>query len=74
MVLEEDLIKSVNHFRKGASIVLEAAVEWLFTEVHRICTAHKQNMPSKARKFRYPQVLWIAATYHDQYGNGKFLP
>ena len=72
IVLEEDLIKAANHFKKGAGIVYQTAVDWLFTELHRISVSYKEKLPSKARKFRNPQFLWVAATYHDRYGNGNF--
>ena len=72
IVLEEDLIKSTNHFKKGASIVIEAAINWLAEELHRIAITHKASLPSKSCKFKYPQFLWVAATYHDNYGNGNF--
>ena len=72
VVLEDDLLDVINHYRIGASDAINPCIEWLVTEFHCITVVYKEKLPSKSRKFCYPQILWIAATYHNGYGNGNY--
>ena len=65
IILENDLIAAANHSIKGESHVLGPCIDWLAAELHKISTAHKEQLPSKSCKYRYPQLLWVAAVYHD---------
>ena len=43
----------------------------------RITTAYKEKLPTKSRKFKYPQFFWVPAVHHDGFGSknlysGKF--
>ena len=64
IVLDDDLIIAANHYTDGISHLLGSLVDWIATEMHRIIAAHKDKLPTKARKFRYPQILWTAAMHH----------
>ena len=64
MVLENDILNAVNHYNPGISLLCGKVMEWLTNQFHRIITAHKEKLPSKARKFKYPHILWIAAPNH----------
>ena len=72
IVLEEDLLKAINHYKVGASLAIEPCVHWLMSELHELSTKYKTKLPTKARKFRYPQFLWISAVFHDGFKSGNY--
>ena len=43
--------------------------EWLANQMHQAVSLHKERLPSKARKFKYPTILWALIPYHDIYGH-----
>ena len=72
VVIEDDLLNAVDHFKIGASDALGPCIEWMFKEFHRTIAAYKEKLPTKARKFKYPQILWVAPVFHDGFGNGNY--
>ena len=66
------MIKAINFYKPGASSVFGACINWLVSEMHRIVTGYKEQLPSKSRKFRYPQFLWVPALYHDGFDNNLY--
>ena len=62
LVFESDVINDLRHYKPGISVALGKLLEWLANQLHRIITAHKEKLPSKARKFRYPTIRWVEAT------------
>ena len=46
-------------------------IDWLVAEYFRIAVAYKEKLPTKARKFKYPHFLWVAAVYHNEFFNGN---
>ena len=71
LVMEDDLIKSSNHYTDGISTLLGQQCEWLANEIHRTISGYKEKLPTKARKFRYPHILWIGAVHHTDFGGKK---
>ena len=65
IVLEDDLLKIANHFKAGADKILEPWIQWITKEFHRSIVAYKEKLPSKARKFKYPTILWVPAMIHE---------
>ena len=72
VVLDADIVKSIHNYKTGASQAYGAAIDWLVTEFHRITTAHKEKLPSRSRKFKYPQILWVPAVLHDQFTDNVY--
>ena len=64
LVFEDDILKEVNHFKPGISHICGRLLEWLSNQLHRAIVAHKEKLPSKSRKFRYPTILWVKAVKH----------
>ena len=64
LVLETDLIKAADHYTDGISTVIGQMAEWVVNQMHRLIMAHKEKLATKARKFKYPQIFWIAAVHH----------
>ena len=67
LVLDNDLLNYFNHYKPGVSLLLGKAVEWIANQFHRIITAHKEKLPSKSRKFKYPTILWSKLPIHKEW-------
>ena len=71
VVIEGDLLDSLNHYKTGAADGITPCTNWLTSEFHRVTVAHKEKLNSKSRKFCYPYLLFTAAVYHDGFRNGN---
>ena len=69
MIIDDDILDEIDHYKEGISVILGRVLEWLGNQFHRIITAHKEKLPSKARKFKFPMVLWCYIPLHDIYGH-----
>ena len=63
-VFEEDILDEMNHFKPGVSLLSGRCLEWLGNQIHRIVITHKERLPSKARKFKYPTIFWVSLPNH----------
>ena len=70
--MEDDILNLINHLKTGADLATQPCVEWVMKQLHRMSDSYKEKLPTKSRKFRYPQFLWVSAVYHDGFGNGNF--
>ena len=66
MVLDMDFLDHINHYNPGISFICGKMLEWVSNQLHRAVTAHKEKLPSKSRKFRYPMFLWIRMPMHKR--------
>ena len=55
VMLEGDLLRAINHFKDAATVAYGPVILWLVSELHRIIVAHKEKLPTKARKFKFPK-------------------
>ena len=69
IVLERDAIEAINHTKPGFSILAGKIIEWLFNQIHRLIVAHKELLPSRSRKFKYPTILWVSLVKHQDWGS-----
>ena len=53
IILDDDITDAIDHYKPGISYGIGRMLEWLINEFHRIVTNHKENMPTRARKFKY---------------------
>ena len=77
IVLDDDLMDALNHYKEGFSLSIGKLMEWLANEFHDLIAKHKEKLPSKSRKFKYPCILWCKIPLHEIYGEynefkGKF--
>ena len=68
IVLDDDLMDSLGHYQEGFSLSIGKLMEWLANELHDIICKHKEKLPSRSRKFKYPAVLWCTIPLHMVYG------
>ena len=40
-------------------------------EYHRLTLAQKELLPNKARKYRFPQFIWIIPPFHDNFPHNR---
>ena len=70
-VIEEDLLKAADHYKKGTSSYLKPCIEWLVSNVFNITDTYKQSLPTKSRKFKYPSYFWVPAVFHNAFASGN---
>ena len=67
IVLDSDLYKNIevkNEEVEDLESIMAFTFEYLIKNVHNEIEKHKMIMPIKARKYRYPSVLWIIPPGH----------
>ena len=64
-VIENDILTALKHFKPGISLMIGKSLEWIMNQIHRIIITHKEKMPSKSRKFKYPTILWCSLPNHQ---------
>ena len=69
IVLDDDMLDELNHYKSGITRSIGEMIEWIFIQIHRIVTAHKEQLPSKSRKFKYPTILWCLIPCHKVYNH-----
>ena len=46
-------------------------LNWLMNEYDKLISIHKENLPAKAKRAGYPQILWIEPPLHDNFLNNR---
>ena len=69
IIFDDDLMDAIDHYKSGISYALGKTLEWLANEFHKIINTHKEKLPTKARKFKYPAIIWFKIPYHEVYGH-----
>ena len=57
IVLNDDMLDALDHYQTGISISIGRMVEWEVNEIHSIVAKHKENLPSRSSRFKYPMIL-----------------
>ena len=69
VMLDDDIMDALDHYTTGISYAIGKTLEWLVNQMHRIIISHKEKLPSKSRKFKYPTFLWVKIPNHHIYGH-----
>ena len=64
VVLEMDMCNECSYDDFGLSLVMGTNLKWIANEYHRLLTAYKDTLPEKAKKYRYPEILWVSPPRH----------
>ena len=72
-VPDDDIIVFLNYVEYGISKCLGRIVDWIMREHNRIIESYKEYLPLKAKKYSYPQLIWIKALTHDNFNNNLML-
>ena len=65
MVLDDDIIKSVDYSGYGVSIILGEAIEWLVKETNTAIVDKKSFLSEKAKRDTEPIVYWLVSPCHS---------
>ena len=68
MIIDGDLLVEIKHNKPGVSEALGRTMEWIVNQFHRVITGYKEKLPSKARKFKYPTILWCLLPENVSFG------
>ena len=67
IVVNDDIIDTFDHYKIGFSQAIGCIIEWLGNQLHHVITSYKEKLPSKARKFKFPTLLWTEIPQHEMY-------
>ena len=58
VVPDADILNAINNgrYREGISKEIRQALNWIMREFYKIVSAHKDVLPTKAKKTNYPQL------------------
>ena len=65
IVLEDDLIDTLNYPYPGASTMLGPWFEWLVKEINGLIQERKNQLPPKAIRNNWTLVYWVAPVIHQ---------
>ena len=68
-VFDDDILDAIDHYEMGLSNAIGRVMEWLANHLHHLISGYKDKLPSKARKFKYPHLLWCLIPKHSFYGH-----
>ena len=73
IVLDDDLVKYYGPDEDSESLTkaLRRLINELMTEFRKIISTQKERLPKKAKRFFYPQFVWIQAPLNCQYDNNR---
>ena len=60
LVTDDDMIRSTPYEGEDVQITYTKILQWITKEFYRISLAHKEKLPNKARRYKYPAFIWIA--------------
>ena len=69
MVLDDDFVRQIKCPQFGMSEFFGRIVEYLFREIYKLISSHKDHLPVRAKKATYPHFLWIQAPMHKNFPN-----
>ena len=70
ILLEDDIINYVNYDSFGVTEMFGKIADYLNREIKRTINEFKgKYLPPRARKFTWPQVIWIVPTLNEHYSN-----
>ena len=68
-VLDDDLLDAIDHYDFGITIALGKIMEWITNQIHKIIVCYKDKLPSRARKYKFPSIIWVNIPKHNVYGH-----
>ena len=69
IVLDDDLVKYLNHDGEGQSKALRRILNELMTDFRKIVSKQKEFLEKKSKKPYYPQFVWLEAPMNVNFGN-----
>ena len=69
IILEDDMIDYVNVDGFGISLAYGKLLHYLFSEFNKMIAAHKDQLPLRAKRQHFPELLWINPYFHSSFNN-----
>ena len=68
IITESDVISNINYSQFGVSGAYGMVIEYSMKQVNNLVNSFLgQNLPQKANKYNWPNILWIEPTLHSRY-------
>ena len=64
VVLDNDMVKKVTGTRIITEKIINDSMKYLIQETHELITDVRKQLPQKAKKFKYPSVIWMTPPTH----------
>ena len=71
VVLEDDIIRHLNHNDYGATEMFGKVISYLELQLQNSILDLKALMPRKAKRVGCPHIVWIAPSIHQRYENNN---
>ena len=68
---DDDLIRCIETKNNAPLIVWDKHLFWLMRQFKQAVMNHKQNLPTKAKRFDQPHFLWIQAPLNVDFSNNE---
>ena len=65
IVLDNDLLRFINHRKFGVQLESATLQEWLLQEVNQVVNQRFAQLPNKCIKPGFPHVVWFGLPLHD---------
>ena len=69
MIPDSDIIKNINFDTFRDSRLYGMVIDYLIKMIHRVLMSHKEVLPNKCTKFKYPTVLRIIPPGHQSFND-----
>ena len=66
-VINNDILREICFNGFGISRILGICIEYLIKSIHRLLISHKNTLPAKAVRFKYPTILWVLPPGHSNF-------
>ena len=67
VIIDDDIMDELDHYKNGISLAIGRIIEYLAESLHSIINSHKEALPTKAWKFKFPAILWCLIPQHNVY-------
>ena len=68
-MLDNDLIHDLDYEGNGVEFSYFKIIKWLMTEFNRVVLSHKEHLPNKSRKYKFPAFIWIEPPLNKNFYN-----
>ena len=69
VILEDDIIRETNFADCGLAQYYERQLRWVISEYRKAIDTIKDYLPNKAKNRKYPKIVWVSPSIHDNYDN-----
>ena len=64
VVMDNDVSRNIHFDNFRISKIFGENLNYMLNNVHRIILGHKDTLPARAKKYKYPTIMWITPPGH----------